>query len=887
MLKIDEKDYDLNFLINFEMLREILIKLAKNQTALIKDVNSIKNSNKERDYKIMKLEKTIREQQENEMMEELEPHIAYREKDEAKEEKKKIESQNININVEDENVKKEIKEIKDIKEEYNKNNEMGENEVKKGEKFEKKNIEEKKEDKDNDKNEINKKDNEDNKKIIEEKENKEKNIFHDKKNMNKNNFINILNGDKNSKQIYNIVRECTFRLSQLENQIHSIINKDLNNLKVDLKNHDLENQSDFKMVDVKMNEILEKLTEYDKKIEDCTVKCASIDIFNIIKDSGDGTVDAAKLLFKSLEDKCFKKFDLIDARYKQEALDMLKMKKTVDNFVPKLDKVNREILHIKQNEEQQKEELVNNKNEANQQNEKTIKLFEEKNEEIFKKIIELKETIDKDINQKINNIEEKIKLIGKGEDSASSLFKLGLVGNNKVDEEKFQVLDKKINDVRKKANDLENSFKIFLNEEMEVLKNDVKELKFKIDKKIAREDLKELYNLHLSDLDEINDLKDQISITTDELKKTLKDLQNVSARVESINGNLIILQNSQLSGGRGPIIDITKYIDQQRLTDTLRPILKEIEKMYKEMDSLQRGINEVENNTKLLEKKERVDRLEEEVNDKINELKVYCNKKFPDKIDIHKTIKSLEVQIKEITGKKTDGDGWLMAKQPLKCFNCASCEANIKNTSPVQEYIPWNKYPQGERIYRMGQGFSHMLQMMTSEFVKTFDNPGENNSIVNFNSDNEANQINRQGKNINGNTHTLLYHSSDKSFSGMRINNKEQVKEDVLNFYRTGGKVKLPKMKKFIKKSKDKFDESIPVSDEEKDYVGDSVDKTNPVNTESPKIMRITKKKLQNPFNMSGFSPKYGTTTDLNKKKDKDFMGSNTIKIKMDKKSGS
>ena len=371
-----------------------------------------------------------------------------------KEEKKKIESQNININVEDENVKKEIKEIKDIKdikEEYNKNNEMEENEVKKGEKFEKKNIEEKKEDKDNDKNEINKKDNEDNKKIIEEKENKEKNIFHDKKNMNKNNFINILNGDKNSKQIYNIVRECTFRLSQLENQIHSIINKDLNNLKVDLKNHDLENQSDFKMVDVKMNEILEKLTEYDKKIEDCTVKCASIDIFNIIKDSGDGTVDAAKLLFKSLEDKCFKKFDLIDARYKQEALDMLKMKKTVDNFVPKLDKVNREILHIKQNEEQQKEELVNNKNEANQQNEKTIKLFEEKNEEIFKKIIELKETIDKDINQKINNIEEKIKLIGKGEDSASSLFKLGLVGNNKVDEEKFQVLDKKINDVRKKG----------------------------------------------------------------------------------------------------------------------------------------------------------------------------------------------------------------------------------------------------------------------------------------------------------------------------------------------------------------------------------------------------------------------------------------------------
>ena len=55
-------------------------------------------------------------------------------------------------------------------------------------------------------------------------------------------------------------------------------------------------------------------------MEDCSVKCASIDILNIIKDSGDGTVDAAKILFKSLENKCFKKFDLIDARYKQEPL---------------------------------------------------------------------------------------------------------------------------------------------------------------------------------------------------------------------------------------------------------------------------------------------------------------------------------------------------------------------------------------------------------------------------------------------------------------------------------------------------------------------------------------------------------------------------------------
>ena len=851
MLTIEEKDYDLNFLLHFEMLREILIKLAKNQNALLKDVNIIKDTNKQRDNKIMKLEKIIKES-ENEMIEDFEPKHTYieREEEEKVQEKKEhmeVDSQNNNININQEN--------NNVKDEYidTKTDEIKGDEEKK---------------------EITTNENETEQKKIMNKENSQrdiednKDIAEKKTGIRKTNFINFISGDKNNKQLLNSIRDCNSRISQLEIQLSSLIQKETGNIKKDLKNHDLENQSDFKMIDVKFNEILEKLSDYDKKIEDCTVKCASIDILNLIKDSGDGTVDAAKILFKALEEKCFKKFDIIDARYKQDSVDLLKMKKSVENFMPKLDKVNRDIDSMKEFEEQQKEEINNNKKELNEQNERNIKLL---NEDILKKIIELKEQIDKDLNNKLKVIEEKIKLLGKGEDGASSLFKLGLVGNNNIDEEKLQQLDKKITDVRKKTNDLENSFKILLNEEIEILKNDVKELKFKIDKKITKEDLKELYNLHLSDLDEINDLKDQTGIINDELKKELKDMQNMGSKIESLNGNVNLLQNSQISGGRGPIIDFTKYIDQQRLTDTLRPILKEIEKIYKEMEAFQREINEIENKEKLLEKKERVNKLEEDLYAKINELKVYCNRKFSDKIETNKIIKSLEIQIKEFTGdrRKTDGDGWLMAKQPLKCFNCASCEANIKNATPTQEYIPWNKYPQGERIYRMGQGFSHMLQMMTSEFVRTFENNDNNNSSANFNSDSEVNQNNKINKNTNTNSNTLLYHSSDKSFSGMKINNKDQIKEDAFNFYRTGGKVKLPKMKKYTKKSKEKFDESVPISDEEKDYVGDSADKiTSPVNTESPKIMKITKKKSQNTFNMSGFSPKIIATLD-NRKKEK------------------
>jgi hypothetical protein len=128
------------------------------------------------------------------------------------------------------------------------------------------------------------------------------------------------------------MRECNSKVDQMEAQINSLIQKDFGNLKKELKNHDLENQSDFKLIDIKLSEMQEKLAEYKQKIEDCEVKCASLDILNVIKDSGDGTVDAAKILFKSLEDKCFKKFELIDARYKQDSIDLMKMKKKCGKF---------------------------------------------------------------------------------------------------------------------------------------------------------------------------------------------------------------------------------------------------------------------------------------------------------------------------------------------------------------------------------------------------------------------------------------------------------------------------------------------------------------------------------------------------------------------------
>ena len=830
MFRIEEKDYDLSLLLNYNMLREILMKLLSNQHHLQNEIDLLKNSHNERDNKISNIEQLISEMQEDGIKDEneIEP-------------KKEKEDKTDENNIQKEENKSEIKE--ENVEEINKDKEIN---IKKEE------------------SEIIASDRTSNKSKNISKENEQTIPTPKKKKSLKGKSIGKLQD-----QIPLNNKELMSKINSLEIKLNNIYtNKDLKNVKQELKNHDLENQSDFKRIDKIFSDLNEKLEDFNKRLEDCALKCASIDILNIIKDSGDGTIDGAKILFKSLEDKCNKKFEIIDARYKQEVTITEKMKKNVENIIPVFERINRDIKQLKEVEEQQKEELETTKQNFEIEKENNSKIQKESQDESIKKLNDLENNFVK----KIEELENKMSSTKKVEEKP--LFNLNLNDNenNKVDEEKFQILEKKVNDIRTKLNELNNSLTIFSNEEIQKIKNDVKELMFKIDTKIAKEDLKELYNMHLSDVDEINDLKDHIGLIIEEQKKTSKDCTQLASKVENLNSNVILLQNSQLNGGHGPIIDVSKFIDQQKFADTLKPIIKEIEKIYKELSITKREFNQISEFEKIFETKERIIRLEEEINNKLTDLQNLSTKKFADKIDTNKALKALNLQIKDLIqeeSKKTEGnENWLMAKQPLKCFNCASCEANVTNT-PSSEYIPWNKYPPSEKIYRMGQGFSHMLQMMTSEFVQTFEQERlrENKENINLSVENESSSNNKTGNkvfnNINNanNTSNNIYNTNEKSLIASRIHNKEEM-------LKTGAKLNLPKLKKFSKLIKEKFNETIPVSDDEKDNNENALERGF-INAKSPKIMKIVKKKVKNSFNMGGITAKNGFSIDYGGSKEK------------------
>jgi hypothetical protein len=80
--------------------------------------------------------------------------------------------------------------------------------------------------------------------------------------------------------------------------------------------------------------------------------------------------------------------------------------------------------------------------------------------------------------------------------------------------------------------------------------------------------------------------------------------------------------------------------------------------------------------------------------------------------------------------KDEHGDNWLLAKKPLNGYSCAACESYIGELKDNTQYIPWNRYPlrdPNEKLYRIGNGFSKMLQMLNFDNVDTSNSPPRGN----------------------------------------------------------------------------------------------------------------------------------------------------------------
>ena len=869
MLTLEKTEYDLNTLFSFDVLKEILLKLARSQVKLEDEINEIKKTikNNKDDFGFDNDIDNFNEQK--------------------YEEHENIENNNLNEDNKDNKIESNINiELKEVKEQNNEMSNIEENKEKK-EEIRKKDDKTKQVKKDENKNENITEKND----FLQEKEIKQKEpeiketLQKSNETQNKINQINDSNNKTPYRQKETKVKETPIKVSspsspskqknvspdvitkimrQLKSHQQKIseLSENLNTESIVIKKYDIQqsnHDSQLSLINDKLNSIFEKLNsvfekdkDYEQKFEDLQVKVANFDIFSLIQDSGDGTIDATKLMVKSLEDKVFKKFELIDQRYKADSSDNIKIKNNIDNLVPQVNLINSQIDKIQETQNQLLTDITNNKKETESSIDDIKNVL---NNELKEKIDNLKNNFEKNFENKLLDIESKLNSLSQNQKDNLDLdlVKLNL-RNNEINQDTIDNLDKKITELRKKMHDINNTLKIYMsNNNLDSIKSELNEFKLLLDKKIAKDDLKELYNYHMNTSDEINDLKDQISLTFEDIRKITKDINGIQQKIESINGNLALIQDNPKTGV-APIIDFSKYIDQQKLSESLRPVLKELEKIYKEIDSLRRDLSVVDEESKKYSKN-LVNKLDEDLNKKINEIKNLIQKKYMDKIEINKIIKTLEVQIKSLgEDTKKDSDSWLLAKRPLKCFNCASCEANIKNDYASADYLPWKKYPKGDKIHRMGQGFSHMLQMMTSEFVKSIQDM-EINTRNNFNS--ISTQFNERPNNVNNNiNNNIMINNTREEF-----NTKNQKKNN---------KMKLPKVHPYsnTKLKKYKLENSLPVSDDENNYI-DSVNNNEDEAKEdknSPKILKIYKKNNKMGKDYENFELMSTRNNDFNRK---------------------
>ena len=258
-------------------------------------------------------------------------------------------------------------------------------------------------------------------------------------------------------------------------------------------------------------------------------------------------------------------------------------------------------------------------------------------------------------------------------------------------------------------NDIDKYFRSLFdnsNQDIVEIKKKMEEMNSILEQKITKFDLKELENKAIEQSDEIVFLQDKTTELSEGIKKLIDNNSSVVKRLETLTNDVIRLDNKEVKVVESEPIDLSRFVEQNTLNEMLKPINKNLENLFLEKEFINNSIKETNESLAVYETRERVRKLEEEVLEKIGDLENVKIKKYVEKAEMNKIIKNLELKLKMMdTQQNKDGESWILAKQPVGCFNCASCEANIKNVPPTNEYSIWNKYPSPRETISYGSRF--------------------------------------------------------------------------------------------------------------------------------------------------------------------------------------
>ena len=471
----------------------------------------------------------------------------------------------------------------------------------------------------------------------------------------------------------------------------------------------------------RVDEIEKKMEDLEKKLtETNNNKPSDVNMAELLKANMGGDFDNEENtnvvinLITKLEEKINNKQKMTDDRINKIEENNFKSQKEIQNIKNAQDLNKRNINMLKQSNEN----MITNLRTM----ESRIK---NKSPEIEQKIeIETKESKiikkEKEKEKEKDDIEESPKREEK--ERKESFLSMTRKSEPQIDLEN----NEKIKEISSKISDIELSIKKIPNQlGIEQIKLDISALKSAIRNCALINDLKESKEKEEDIQKQLNFLKEQfedfISNNADH-----EDLQNVKRKMELLNSKVHELdENYQLlsnklninSKNKTSVTSNDKYLETQIFDNFKSQIIKEFSSVNDNFTHLRRLVDNILESLKNKPSYRDIKALEEELNLKYEELKVASNKKFAERIETTKNFKYLDTQIKNILQiyikKEKRSENWLLAKKPITNL-CASCEAYIGELKDNNSYQPWNKYPlkdPGDKAYRLGNGFSKMLQM--------------------------------------------------------------------------------------------------------------------------------------------------------------------------------
>ena len=518
--------------------------------------------------------------------------------------------------------------------------------------------------------------------------------------------MNLLDLQLANEQSYNIKTDLLDKKTKLKDKDYQD-NKDkiLKEKEYYLKSLNNLNKNDSYKIDRILNNISKfklgvgreegKGEELDKKLEEMNKKIKKE--FDMVKVEIENFKNRINNDISIKIDQLSTKLEDTKSRLISNDKEFLLMKKTVQNTEEKMEnKLSKELPDYIDNVVSNKIIVFNTK----------LTQIEEDNDKNLKKL-------DNNLKEAINNFQKSF--LDKNDDFDNKIFKLKTT-INVISEKLKRITEEKLKEFVQ--------IKVYNQSQMifeEKINNDKKEIKTEIEGLTTQlTNLKNQVNEFISDKTDHNNLI--------MLLKKFETAQNTLYRANSM------MVEFEKEKKRLQNLDPKKVVLIDTYEEFKANINKIIANFHKEFQEMKTEL--IDKNAKFIGSQaslKDLKNLEDDLISKLDELYNGINDRFADKNLVLKNNKVIELKMKHYIEnyKKSDkSDTWLLSKMPIGHL-CASCEAylgDIKDTANTK-YVPWNKYPtkdSADKLYRVGAGYSRMLQMISPDKNKYKNNTNNN-----------------------------------------------------------------------------------------------------------------------------------------------------------------